>query len=115
MMTLAVLATAGVIELATIHLADGKTEADLLAASQTFQTEFLDGQPGFIHRNLVRKEDGSYMDIIHWHSKAAAAAVFAQAEQSPIALQYFSVMKFDPDAPDVGMEHVIPIAAHYSE
>ena len=41
--------------LAPIKLATGKTEADLLAASDRFQEEFVSNQPGVLRRELVRK------------------------------------------------------------
>lgn len=40
--------------LAPIRLAAGKTEADLLVASDRFQKEFADAQPGLIRRELIR-------------------------------------------------------------
>ena len=94
-----------VIELAQIKLAEGKTEQDLLQASETFQTEFLNGQDGFLARDMVRRKDGSYLDVIRWESQAQADAVFERAQESEAAGRYFSMMAFDPDNMDAGVEH----------
>lgn len=102
----------GIVELAQIRLATGKTEADLLAASKSFQSEFLSGQDGFLSRDLIRKDDGTYVDIIRWQSRAQADAVFAKAQASEVAGQYFSVMQFDPDNMETGVEHCALIASH---
>lgn len=97
--------TQEVIELAQIKLADGKTEQDLAAASDAFQDGFLNGQDGFLSRHLVRRSEGIYLDIIHWASREKADAVFAQAQKSEAAGQYFAVMQFDVQSDDPGVEH----------
>ena len=85
-----------IVELATIKLASGKTEADLVQASNIFQREFLDQQPGFIRRELVRKAPSEYVDIIHWRSQEDFNEVMKVIETSPVVQQFFSVMDFDP-------------------
>ncbi len=94
-----------IIELAQIRLAQGKTEQDLLQASETFQSEFLNGEDGFLGRDLVRRKDGTYLDVIRWESQAQADAVFERAQDSEAAGQYFSMMAFDPDNMEAGVEH----------
>lgn len=94
-----------IVELAQIKLADGKTEQDLTAASNVFQKNFLNGQDGFVSRNLVRRTDGTYLDIIHWENREKADAVFARAQTSEAAVQYFSVMSFDAESDEPGVEH----------
>ena len=96
-----------VLELATIKLAPGSTEADLLAASEVFQRQFLDGQDGFVHRDMVRKGDGTYLDVILWRSRTHADAVFENAQSSEAVGQYFSHMQFDPDNMEDGVEHCV--------
>ena len=94
-----------IIELAQFTLADGKTEQELVLASATFQRDFLNGQDGFLSRDLVRRSDGTYLDIIHWESREKADAVFARAQASEAAGQYFSVMSFDAKSAESGVEH----------
>jgi len=104
--------TRRVIELAQIKLADGKTEQELTSASEVFQAEFLDAQDGFLSRNLVRRSDGTYLDVIHWESQEKADAVFALAQKSEAAGQYFMVMRFDAESDDPAVEHC-PIVSSF--
>jgi len=94
-----------IIELASIKLAEGKTEHELIKASEVFQEQFLSGQDGFVRRDLVRKEDGTYMDIILWESRTHADAIFEKAQKSEAVGQYFSLMDFNPENMTEGVEH----------
>ena len=96
-----------VLELAAITLSSESTETELLSASQRFQKDFLEGQEGFIRRDMIRKADGSYLDVILWQSQAHADAVFERAQSSPAAGQYFAHMAFDPEHMDAGVEHCL--------
>ncbi len=105
--------TLKIIELAEIKLAVGKTEQDLITASVAFQENFLNGQDGFLSRHLVRRAEGIYLDIIHWESREKADAVFERAQKSEAAGQYFSIMQFDAQSTDPGVEHC-PILRSFS-
>jgi hypothetical protein len=87
-----------VLELAAITLAPGTSEADLLATSDAFQTGFLDNQDGFLRRDMVRKGDGTFLDVILWQSRAHADAVFEKAKSSEIVGKYFGLMQFDAES-----------------
>lgn len=82
---------------APIKLAAGKSEADLLAASAIFQREFVDSQPGVLRRELVRKGDGTYLDIVRFRSKKDAVIVMEREKESDACHAFFSVM-------DMGIE-----------
>lgn len=87
--------------LTPIKLAAGKTEADLLAASQKFQMDFVAHEPGVLRRELVRKPDGTYLDIVQFRSQEDFADVLKKEMESPVCAEFFSVMDlsdFDPDA-----------------
>ena len=101
-----------IVELATINLAEGKTETDLIEASDKFQKTFLDHQSGFIRRELVRNAKGGYIDIVHWRSQEDIDTLMKIIESSPEIHQYFSVMKFDPENPDEGVEHNSSLAVY---
>ncbi len=101
-----------IVELASIRLAEGKTEADLIAASTRFQSAFLERQPGFLRRELMKKADGTYVDVIHWRSKAEADAVMDVAQNAPAAHDYFSVMDFNPENLTEGVEHWRSLAVY---
>ena len=57
---------------APARLAPGKTEAELLAASDKFQKEFVRLQPGILRRELVKRQDGAYLDIVQFRSREDA-------------------------------------------
>ena len=51
--------TQTIVEMAKFKTRTGVTEADLLAASAAFQESFLDQQPGFVRRELLRVGRGT--------------------------------------------------------
>ena len=81
--------------LAPIKLAVGKTEADLLAASDRFQRAFVDAEPGIIRRELVRTGDGKYLDIIQFRSVEDAEAIIEKEKESAVCHAFFAVMNMD--------------------
>lgn len=98
--------------IAPIKLAEGHSEADLLAASQVFQKEFVSQEAGVLRRELVRKPDGTYLDIVRFRSEEDMADVIKREMESPACAKFFSVMDmsdFDPEAP---MEHYISLETH---
>lgn len=78
--------------LAPIKLAAGKTEADLLAASDRFQKEFANDQSGIIRRELVRKGNGEYLDIVQFRSMEDAKAIIEKEKESAACHAFFAVM-----------------------
>jgi hypothetical protein len=86
--------------LAPIKLATGKTEADLLAASEKFQTEFVNKEPGVLRRELVRKPDGEYLDIIQFRSAGDVGDIMEKEQKSEVCHAFFAVM----DMSDMDME-----------
>lgn len=81
-----------VIEIAKIRLASDIDEAELIAASDRFQNEFLVEQPGYLGRDLVRLAPGRYADIIRWTGPDAAEAILPKLSKSPACRDYFSIM-----------------------
>lgn len=86
--------------LAPITLAKGKTEADLIAASDKFQKSFVDKEPGVLRRELIRIGDSEYMDIIQFRSKTDADEVIAKEMASPVCHEFFAVMEMGDSADD---------------
>ena len=86
--------------LAPIKLAAGKTEADLLAASEKFQTEFVSKEPGVLRRELVRTPDGNYLDIVQFRSAEDVADITEKEKKSAVCGAFFAVMDFS----DMDME-----------
>ncbi|MDO6964762.1 antibiotic biosynthesis monooxygenase family protein [Rhizobium alvei] len=92
-----------IIELARIKLKDGIDEARLVETSERFQRAFLDRVPGFLGRELMKADDGSYMDLVHWQSSIHADAAMKQASESVECRDYFGLMDMSDDDPHSGV------------
>lgn len=79
--------------LAPIKLVEGKTEADLLSASEKFQKEFVSLQPGVLRRELVKKSEGEYMDIIQFRSRKDVDEVMEKEKTSPVCHEFFALIE----------------------
>lgn len=97
--------SAPIIVLAPIKLAPGKTEEDLLKASDLFEKNFVSHQPGVLRRELIRKSEGEYLDIVQFKSAEDAQAVMEAERTSPDCLEFFSVM----DLTGVDMDAEMPL------
>lgn len=86
--------------LAPIKLAEGKTEADLLAASRQFQEDFVAKQAGLLRRELIHIRDREYLDIIQFRSEEDAKDVIEKEKQSPACHAFFSVMDMSAESAD---------------
>ena len=91
------------IEWAPFRLIDSADEASLLRASDALQSGFLANQPGFIRRELLKGEEGQWVDLVYWESEEAAAQAMQQAAASPTCLEYFRLM-VGADKPDFGAD-----------
>jgi hypothetical protein len=98
--------------LAPIKLAQGKTEADLLAASKTFQRDFVAHEPGVLRRELVRKPDGTYLDIVQFRSHEDYLDITKKEMESPVCMTFFSVMDLSEVDMEVEMEVNISLETH---
>ncbi|MCF6257941.1 MAG: hypothetical protein L3K25_16875 [Gammaproteobacteria bacterium] len=101
-----------IIEMATIKLLPGKTEQDLLRASEKFQQDFVNNLKGFISRELVHVKDNEYADIIHWQSMEDAKAVLTQEMSSDACMAFFSLMEMDETNPEAGVRHFKSLAVY---
>lgn len=90
--------------IAAIKLAAGKTEADLLAASELFQKEFASHQAGLTRRELVRKGDGGYLDIVQFRSMEDALAIIEEEKKSAACHAFFSVMDMETEGETDGVD-----------
>jgi len=104
--------TTAITVLASITLAAGKTEADLLAASDIFEKEFVSKQAGVVRRELVRKGDNEYMDIVQFRSREDMEAVMENEKTSAACHAFFSVMDFENS--DEAQLLICPSIATYS-
>ncbi len=72
------------LEIVTFRLKPG-TEAGFVA-SNGVMTDWLARQPGFLGRQLGRREDGTWVDVVRWQSigqaRAAADRIMAEIGDS---------------------------------
>ncbi len=80
------------VEWAEFRLAAGVTEAALREASDRLQTAFLREQEGFIRRELLKGENGRWVDVVYWKDREAAEAAVNNAGNSPVCMAYFQLM-----------------------
>lgn len=103
-----------VVEFAPISLKDIVTEEMLLEASSKLQKEFLAQQAGFVKRELVKKSEKEYVDIVYWESQARADQALREAMNSPVCFAYFQLMKeADPQKPGDGIFHYQIVNEYY--
>ena len=98
--------------LAPIKLATGKTETDLLAASDRFQKEFADAEPGLLRRELVRTGDGKYLDIVQFRNIEDAKAIIEKEKESAACHAFFSVMDLDAADADGSVDFYPSLATY---
>ena len=70
----------------------GVTAMQLTEAAQAMLAT-LQSWPGFISRELVEVGDGQWIDVVHWQTAKDAMAAQEKAMQSPVCLNYFSLMQ----------------------
>ena len=87
--------TTAITVLASIKLAAGKTEADLLTASGIFEKEFVSKEAGVVRRELVRKGDNEYIDIVQFRSMKDMEEVMEKEKTTPTCHDFFSMMDLD--------------------
>lgn len=87
--------------LASFKLAEGKSEADLLAASEQFQSAFVAKHSGVLRRELIKTGDSAYMDIVQFSSREAAETVIMAEAESEACHAFFSVMDLSEMNEDV--------------
>jgi len=63
------------IELAPFRTKAGISEQQLLAAIDAMEAD-LRAFPGFLRRDTVKLDDGSWLDIVHWRNRKEAEQAF---------------------------------------
>ena len=92
------------IEWAPFTLVEGATETQLLQASADLQTEFLARQPGFVSRELLRRSEREWCDLLYWESEQAVQAAMAKVADHPTCLRYFQLMETNHDDAHNGVQ-----------
>jgi hypothetical protein len=61
-----------IVEVSQFRLIPGTDEQAFIEASEETQSGFLGKQEGFVGRDLLRADDGSWMDIVRFETREAA-------------------------------------------
>lgn len=79
------------IAIASFTLKDGVTQEAMVAASDRFETEFVQQQQGIIRR-IVVKDDAGYADVVFFEDAASIAQVMEAEKTSEACAALFSIM-----------------------
>ena len=71
------------------------SDDDLIKAADSVNADFLSLQPGFIKRELVKKSETEYADIIHWNTKKDADSAGSKVEECAVCAGYFKLMDME--------------------
>jgi hypothetical protein len=85
-----------VVEFAPFSLAEGVSEEELIAASDAFQRDFLEHQPGFVRRETLKGANGRWTDLVYWRSKTDVERAVAAVEGNPACRAFFRLLDFNP-------------------
>ena len=102
-----------VIEWAPFKLAPEASEDELLRASDALQAEFLEKQPGYVARELLRNGADAWCDLVYWASADAAEQAMQEAMNSPICHGYFRLMQgVNHENPGADVQHLAVIKSY---
>jgi hypothetical protein len=83
------------IELVVFELNEGVTHEEFMSTVPAV-SEWVSTQPGFVSRELVYSpEDGKYIEIVWWRSRAEADAAAEAALSSPTCAPMFGRIAMD--------------------
>jgi len=103
-----------IIEYAPFVIKDSVSIEILLKSANDLQVNFLQKQVGFIKRELVKKSDNEFVDIVYWKSKEDAEKAGKNAANSPFCFSYFQLMKdAEHSKIDVNVSHFEIIQDYY--
>ncbi len=101
-------ADAAAIEWAPFVIASGVTDDQLISSANVVNDDFLVKQKGFIKRELIKKDDNEYADIIYWETKADAVAAGEKVDTCYECIEYFKLMDMGVKS-STGFSHYIII------
>jgi hypothetical protein len=74
------------IEVVHAKVRDG-AEQELLSRRPALEAGVKEKLPGLLDITLVRLEDGTFLDVLRWESRAAADAAIPRFEEVPEAME----------------------------
>jgi hypothetical protein len=76
-----------VLEVVIYKTLPGTTDAAVLAASDGAQA-WLAQQPGYLHREVAKADDGAWLDLVHWASMEQALTAAKAFGERPEAAAF---------------------------
>lgn len=95
------------VEITEFRLVDGADDERLLEASAQIEDD-LESFDGFVRRELLRGEDGVWVDLVWWSSRETAEAAVTAAMADESFGRYFSLI----DDASIDMRHFETAASH---
>lgn len=99
--------TAGTVEIVFLRLQPGADEDAFVRAARA-TTSDLRSMAGYSSRELLRSEDGQWVDIVHWSLRDQALAAAEQFPTLPSAQAFGSLM----DGASIRMMHLERVTPH---
>ena len=90
-----------VIEITQFTLLKGVDEQEFRDEAEHIQHLFLEKQPGYIDRELLKDAAGQWADVLHWESTAQAQAAAQAMLQEPTCQRFLAMV----DPQNVTMLH----------
>ncbi|MDJ0640026.1 MAG: antibiotic biosynthesis monooxygenase [Paracoccaceae bacterium] len=94
------------VEIAQIRLRPGVTEEDFLAAFQRIVDGFVRQQPGFLKCELLKKDNGQFLDLVHWAARSDAVNALERSSKNDACLAYFRLLEADETDSNSGVEYL---------
>ena len=89
------------VELVTFKLIEGADEAAFLAAADAVMAD-IRRRSGYVNRELLKGDDGQWIDVVHWRSREDALAAAELFNSLPTAQAFGSF----PDFTSLTMLHL---------
>ena len=86
----------GIIDITTFALAAGVADDEFRQADARMQAEYAYQQPGVVRRTTARGEDGRWVVVTLWASRADAEAADSAAQRDDVAVHFARLL--DPEA-----------------
>lgn len=74
---------------------EGVSDEQLMIAADRVQSTFLSKQPGFIKRELIKKNETEYADLLHWASQSQAMSAGEKVFSCVQCNDYFKLMNME--------------------
>ena len=81
------------VEWAPFQVAVHVTDNQLIDAANDIEQNFLLKQKGYVRRELLKGQDNQWIDLVYWTTTEAAAMAAQAATESPVCMNYFSLMQ----------------------